>query len=64
MSMGLCRTEALNVQLEVPPGQSCGLAVHEENAGLVISHVAVQSPAYRYVTHIHVSIYLPCTKRN
>ncbi|KOB74474.1 putative glutamate receptor interacting protein 1 [Operophtera brumata] len=47
MSMGVCRTEALNIQLEVPPGQSCGLAVHEENAGLVISHVAVQSPAFR-----------------
>lgn len=47
MSMGVCRTEALNIQLEVPQGQSCGLAVHEENAGLVISHVAAQSPAFR-----------------
>ncbi|CAB3228013.1 unnamed protein product [Arctia plantaginis] len=47
MSMGVCRTESLNIQLEVPPGQSCGLAVHEDNAMLVISHVAAQSPAYR-----------------
>ncbi|XP_075970161.1 glutamate receptor interacting protein isoform X3 [Anticarsia gemmatalis] len=47
MSMGVCRTESLNIQLEVPPGQSSGLAVHEENAMLVISHVAAQSPAYR-----------------
>ncbi|XP_053602384.1 glutamate receptor-interacting protein 1 isoform X3 [Plodia interpunctella] len=47
MSMGVCRTESLNIQLEVPPGQSSGLAVHEENAVLVISHVAAQSPAYR-----------------
>ncbi|XP_047020257.1 glutamate receptor-interacting protein 1 isoform X2 [Helicoverpa zea] len=47
MSMGVCRTESLNIQLEVPPGQSSGLAVHEENAMLVISHVASQSPAYR-----------------
>ncbi|KAH9639572.1 hypothetical protein HF086_005829 [Spodoptera exigua] len=47
MSMGVCRTESLNIQLEVPPGQSSGLAVHEENAMLIISHVASQSPAYR-----------------
>ncbi|KAJ0180144.1 hypothetical protein K1T71_004735 [Dendrolimus kikuchii] len=47
MAMGLSRSESLNIQLEVPPGQSCGLAVHEENAVLVISHVAAQSPAYR-----------------
>ncbi|XP_026328767.1 glutamate receptor-interacting protein 1 isoform X3 [Hyposmocoma kahamanoa] len=46
-SMGVCRTESLNIQLEVPPGQSSGLAVHEENGLLVISHVATQSPAYR-----------------
>ncbi|KAL0892515.1 hypothetical protein ABMA27_015617 [Loxostege sticticalis] len=47
MSLGVCRTESLNIQLEVPPGLSSGLAVHEENAALVISHVAAQSPAYR-----------------
>ncbi|CAH4008831.1 unnamed protein product [Pieris brassicae] len=47
MSMGVCRTESLNIQLEVPPGQSSGLLVHEDNATLVISHVAPQSPAYR-----------------
>ncbi|XP_073951344.1 glutamate receptor interacting protein isoform X2 [Choristoneura fumiferana] len=47
MSMAVCRTDSLNIQLEVPPGQSSGLAVHEENTNLVISHVAVQSPAYR-----------------
>ncbi|XP_059061375.1 glutamate receptor-interacting protein 2 [Achroia grisella] len=47
MSMGVCRTESLNIQLEVPPGQSSGLAVHEENSALVISHLAAQSPAYR-----------------
>ncbi|XP_049865683.1 glutamate receptor-interacting protein 2 isoform X2 [Pectinophora gossypiella] len=46
-SMGVCRTESLNIQLEVPPGQSSGLAVHEENGALVISHVAAQSPAFR-----------------
>lgn len=51
MAMGLSRNESLNIQLEVPPGQSCGLAVHEENAMLVISHVATQSPAYRQVNH-------------
>ncbi|XP_047515749.1 glutamate receptor-interacting protein 2 isoform X1 [Pieris napi] len=47
MSMGVCRTESLNIQLEVPPGHSSGLLVHEDNATLVISHVAPQSPAYR-----------------
>lgn len=47
MSMGVCRTESLNIQLEVAPGQSSGLAVHEDNSMLVISHVAAQSPAYR-----------------
>ncbi|XP_045487569.1 glutamate receptor-interacting protein 2 isoform X1 [Pieris rapae] len=47
MSMGVCRTESLNIQLEVPPGQSSGLLVHEDNATLVVSHVAPQSPAYR-----------------
>ncbi|XP_052750796.1 glutamate receptor-interacting protein 1 isoform X2 [Galleria mellonella] len=46
-SMGVCRTESLNIQLEIPPGQSSGLAVHEENATLIISHLATQSPAYR-----------------
>jgi hypothetical protein len=55
----VCRTESLNIQLEVPPGQSSGLAVHEENSILVISHVAAQSPAYRFVnlalSHIHKS---------
>ncbi|XP_063620977.1 glutamate receptor-interacting protein 1 isoform X1 [Cydia splendana] len=47
MSMGVCRTDSLNIQLEVPPGHSSGLAVHEENCALLISHVAAQSPAYR-----------------
>lgn len=47
MNMGVCRTESLNIQLEVPPGQTSGLAVHDENAALIISHVATQSPAYR-----------------
>ncbi|RVE47556.1 hypothetical protein evm_007815 [Chilo suppressalis] len=47
MSLSVCRTESLNIQLEVPPGQSSGMAVHEENATLVVSHVATQSPAYR-----------------
>ncbi|XP_021202694.1 glutamate receptor-interacting protein 2 isoform X3 [Bombyx mori] len=47
MSMGVCRVESLNIQLEVPPGQSSGLAVHEDNTVLVISHVSSQSPAYR-----------------
>ncbi|CAH2074978.1 unnamed protein product, partial [Iphiclides podalirius] len=47
MNLGVCRTESLNIQLDVPPGQSTGLAVHEENSMLVISHVIPQSPAYR-----------------
>lgn len=47
MSLGMCRSESLNIQLEVPPGQTSGLAVHDENAILIISHVATQSPAYR-----------------
>ncbi|XP_045764879.1 glutamate receptor-interacting protein 2 isoform X1 [Maniola jurtina] len=47
MNMGVCRTESLNIQLEVPPGQTSGLAVHDENAALIISHVAPQSTAYR-----------------
>lgn len=56
-SMGVCRTESLNIQLEVPPGQSSGLAVHEENGLLVISHVATQSPAYRYfLFYLHAKI--------
>ncbi|XP_045492866.1 glutamate receptor-interacting protein 1 isoform X1 [Colias croceus] len=47
MNMGICRTESLNIQLEVPPGQNSGLVVHEENASLILSHIAPQSPAYR-----------------
>ncbi|XP_050676363.1 glutamate receptor-interacting protein 1 isoform X2 [Leptidea sinapis] len=47
MSMGVCRTESLNIQLEVPPGHSSGLLVHEDNSSLVISHIAPQSPSYR-----------------
>ncbi|XP_061377980.1 glutamate receptor-interacting protein 1 isoform X1 [Danaus plexippus] len=47
MSLGMCRSESLNIQLEVPPGQTSGLAVHDENGLLIISHVATQSPAYR-----------------
>ncbi|CAG5042740.1 unnamed protein product [Parnassius apollo] len=47
MNLGVCRTESLNIQLDVLPGQSSGLAVHEENSMLVISHVIPQSPAYR-----------------
>ncbi|XP_013177994.1 PREDICTED: glutamate receptor-interacting protein 1 isoform X1 [Papilio xuthus] len=47
MNVGVCRTESLSVQLEVPPGQSSGLALHEDNAHLLISHVQPHSPAYR-----------------
>ncbi|CAG4936639.1 unnamed protein product [Colias eurytheme] len=47
MNMGICRTESLNIQLEVPPGQNSGLVVHEENGSLILSHIAPQSPAYR-----------------
>lgn len=51
-SLGVQKTESLNVQLEVPPGQTSGLVVHEESAMLVVSHVAAQSPAFRSVTSL------------
>lgn len=47
-TVGVCRSESLNVQLEVPPGQSSGLAVHEDNCVLVVSHMVLNSPAFRY----------------
>ncbi|CAG9126851.1 unnamed protein product [Plutella xylostella] len=48
MSTGaIYRSEALNVQLEVPPGHSSGVSIHEEGGALVIVHIAPQSPAYR-----------------
>ncbi|XP_013134442.1 PREDICTED: glutamate receptor-interacting protein 2 isoform X2 [Papilio polytes] len=44
---GVCRTEALSVQLEVPPGHSSGLALAQHAAHLRIAHVQPHSPAYR-----------------
>ncbi|KPJ15876.1 Glutamate receptor-interacting protein 2 [Papilio machaon] len=47
MNVGVCRTESLSVQLEVPPGHCSGLALHDDNSQLIISHVQPHSPAYR-----------------
>ncbi|GBP65780.1 Glutamate receptor-interacting protein 2 [Eumeta japonica] len=44
---GVCRAEALSLQLEVGAGQASGLAVADDAGVLIVTQVAPHSPAYR-----------------
>lgn len=46
--VGVCRSEILSLQLEIPPNHDSGITVCEDRELLLISHITHQSPAYRY----------------